>query len=119
MPGVWSGRLRSRGPKRTDAVLMAIHDALCPQALRYIALLHLLLLLLLVWLLCGLNRDCADAPGNLIDNFFANCVLLSHSLQCDQVIRLIILLCSNHDHCSNLCVSYSVCGYDTGARSRG
>ena len=39
--GVWSGRLRPRGPKRTDAVLMAIHDALCPETLRYIALLHL------------------------------------------------------------------------------
>ena len=38
MTGVWSGRLRPRGPKRTDAVLMAIHDALCPETLRSLSL---------------------------------------------------------------------------------
>ena len=39
MPGEWSGRLRQRGPKRTDPELMAIHDALPGDLLRLVALL--------------------------------------------------------------------------------
>lgn len=38
----WRGRLRARGPVRTDPDLVAVHDGLggCEEVLRYIALLH-------------------------------------------------------------------------------
>ena len=38
----WRGRLRARGPARTDPDLVAVHDGLggCEDVLRYIALLH-------------------------------------------------------------------------------
>jgi len=37
---MWGGRLRKRGPRRTDPALTKIHDALCDDVLRYIAILH-------------------------------------------------------------------------------
>ena len=37
----WRGRLRCRGPARTDSMLMVIHDALPPDVLLLIYGLHL------------------------------------------------------------------------------
>jgi hypothetical protein len=40
MAGPWAERLRPRGPRRTDPVLMEIYDRLAPDVLYRIALMH-------------------------------------------------------------------------------